>query len=249
MPFEVRTEGFRDNPRRLAFFYGPVLLAAEVSPNKAFAKIVAEDGHVLDAVKPAPAAPFTFAGSADYFRLPGTAEGRAVTLEPFYKIHGYERYYEVYWDVLTPKDWQAREAAAAARQKKLDDRTVDCVVFSDSKSEQAHKCQGEKTCNGPWNGRYFRDSGAWFTYELKVLPDQPMALFCTYWGGDYGQTFDILVDGQKIATQTLTRSQPEEFFDVEYKLPKDLTAGKNSVTVRFKAANCVGKVFECRIVK
>ena len=249
MPFSLRTEGFRDNPRRLAFFNGPVLLGAEVDPDKAFVKIVAEDGHLLDGVKTAGSAPSTFAGPADCFRIPGTSEGRAVTLKPFYKIHGTDRCYAVYWDVVTPKDWQATEAAIAARQKKMDDRTVDSVVMCDGKSEQAHKLEGEKSLDGAWNGRRFRDAGKWFSYTLKVMPDQPMTLLCTYWRGDTGPSFDVLVDGQKIATQALTRSQPDEFFDVEYNLPKELTAGKKSVTVRFNAGNCVGHVFDCRILK
>ena len=29
MPFSLRTEGFRDNPRRVAFMYGPLVLCAE----------------------------------------------------------------------------------------------------------------------------------------------------------------------------------------------------------------------------
>ena len=35
MPFTLRTEGFRDNPRRFAFMHGPLVLAAQVSARQA----------------------------------------------------------------------------------------------------------------------------------------------------------------------------------------------------------------------
>lgn len=52
-------------------------------------------------------------------------------------------------------------------------------------------------------------------------------------------SFDILVDGRKIGTQTTERRSPEQdvrFFDVEYALPPELVEGKQKVTVRFEAA-------------
>ena len=37
---------------------------------------------------------------------------------------------------------------------------------------------------------------------MAVDPRRPMNLVCTYWGSDTGgRAFDILADGQKIATQ------------------------------------------------
>ena len=87
---------------------------------------------------------------------------------------------------------------------------------------------------------------------MKVLPDRPMTLLCTYWGDEGGRrTFDILVDGEKIATQTLLHNEPGEFFDVEYPIPPKLTSGKTTVTVRFQAhpANSAGGGVGCEILK
>ena len=67
----------------------------------------------------------------------------------------------------------------------------------------------------------------WFSYDLKVLPDKPMLLVCTYIGNEGRRRgFDILVDGEKDCHCRRSRSIPTELFDVEYKLPEQLTRGK-----------------------
>ncbi len=74
----------------------------------------------------------------------------------------------------------------------------------------------------------------------------------TYWGSDGGnRTFDILVDGQKLATQTLANNRPDEFYDQPYPLPRALLEGKDHVTVVFQAhpGNFAGGVFGLRVVR
>ena len=44
MPFHLRTEGFRDNPRRFAFLNGPLVLSAEVDPARPLPAVVTERG-------------------------------------------------------------------------------------------------------------------------------------------------------------------------------------------------------------
>jgi len=95
-------------------------------------------------------------------------------------------------------------------------------------------------------------SGGWMSYDLKVLPYEPMVLSCLYWGSDEGtRLFDILVDGVKIATQRLQNNQPGEFFEVKYELPSELTEHKKEVTVKFEAQqdNWVGSVFGLQMLK
>ena len=63
-----------------------------------------------------------------------------------------------------------------------------------------------------------------------------MSLSVIYWGGDSGgRVFDVLVDDHKLATETLEAQKPNEFVDVDYVIPSELTQGKQRVTVRFQA--------------
>ena len=76
------------------------------------------------------------------------------------------------------------------------------------------------------NAGVTRSTGGWFSYDLKVLPDKPMVLLAKYWGSDTGRTFDILIDGARIATQTVNVNFPGDFFEVEYKIPSRADPGE-----------------------
>ncbi|MFO0887856.1 MAG: glycoside hydrolase family 127 protein [Isosphaeraceae bacterium] len=255
LPFRLRTEGFADNPGRLAFLHGPLVLAAPIDTSRPVPAIVTEPSRLLASLKPVPGKPSTFAGSPEVFRLPGGSAGEGVTLEPFYKIHG-DRHYVVYWDTFTAERWKDKEAEYAAelsRSKELDRRTVDQVKPGEEQNERDHKFEGEKTSAGTFGNRGWRhaDDGGHFRYTVKVLPHQPQELSVTYWGSDRGRrVFDLLIDGKKIATETLENNRPEQFYDQTYPLPEELTKGKSQVTVTFQAQprQTAGGVFGVRVL-
>ncbi len=256
MPFTLHTEGFQDNPRRLAFMDGPLVLSAEVDSAGPLPAVVTNDGRVIDGLKPVSGRTSTFRGSPDLFRFVGQDSGRPITFEPFYKMHGVRRYV-VYWDQLTPAEWRAKQDAYKAQQaraKELEARTVDRVDMADREGERRHGLQGEKIETGVFNDRRWRHAtdGGWFSYTLKVLPDQPQELLVAYWGSDASnRQFDILIDGQRLATQKLENNWPGQFHDQVYPLPKELTAGKTRVTVRFQAhlGRMAGGFYGCSILK
>lgn len=183
------------------------------------------------------------------------AQPQSVTLRPYNEI--FYDYYNVYWDVLTPVQYEERKAARraeAARLAALDARTVDEYRPGEQQSEVDHGQKGLRTISGHWQGRKFRhaEDGGWFYFNLKVTPDQPLELVCSYWGGELGnRTFDILVDGKDIATQTLHLDKPGEFFDKTYAIPEELTRGKQVIEVRFQAhtGNFAGGLYGVRILK
>jgi len=78
-----------------------------------------------------------------------------------------------------------------------------------------------------------------------------MTLVCTYVGSEgRRRAFEVQVDGQKIAEQTL-EIHPTELFDVEYKLPEALTRGKERITVKFLAlpSSTAGSVYDVRVAR
>ncbi len=272
LPMHIHAWPLPDDPTLLAVMYGPLVLAGELGPADvgedflyttknwfAFPRdaiveapaIVTEDPDPARWVKPVP-------GESLTFRTVGVGRPADVTLVPYHRL--WDQKYAVYWRVLPEDEWRrmeaerkAREAAEAARRAKFQQRLVDEVIVGDRRSEQAHSMKGEHTASGIHLDRPWRHAaGGWFSYTMKALPDTPMMLLCTYWGSDAGpRTFDILVDGEKIATQTLDRNDPDRFFDVEYPIPEDCTRGKSKVTIKFKAqlGQIAGGVFGCATVK
>jgi hypothetical protein len=84
---------------------------------------------------------------------------------------------------------------------------------------------------------------------VKVAPGT--TLQATYWGDERKREFEILIDGRKLASQTLNQDHPGQFFDVDYPIPDALIKGKKSVRVRFQPIprNTAGPVFGVKIFR
>ncbi len=251
LPMPLHTEPIPDNAARIAIFKGPVLLAGMLSPaNKTNGLPYIVDNNMNNAIKhiTATSARCKFAANDQQVTVP---------LVPFYSVHNGS--YQVYWDVVTPAQLQARQAvvaAEAARNKQLDAQTTDMVRIGDEASEKTHGFAGEHSNTG--YGAYgthletrWRDAQGWFSYRLKVGGGKPLSVRGTYWGGELGaRTFNILLDGVKIGEQKLDNTRPGEFYNVLYPIPPALIKGKTIVTVRFEAhpGNTAGGLFGLRIV-
>ena len=254
-PMQLRTEAFKDNPHKLAFLYGPIVLSADWKSGEQIPTIVSDDAQLLHGMTPVQDKPLTFTGASTLFKTAGTAMASPLSFQPFYKT--YLNSYIVYWDVFTPEQWTSKQteyADALARERAIEARSVDTIHPGEEQNERDHKFAGAQTSNGDFGGKKWRDArdGGWFSYLLKALPDAAQELTITYWGSDGGgRDFDILVDGVKIAGESLANRHPNRFFDTSYEIPPDLTRGKNQVTVRFQAhsGGMAGGVFGCRIMK
>jgi len=255
MPFTLRTEGFKDNPDRFAFLNGPVVLCAQADLKKPYAAIVAEQDQIRASFKPVSDQPNAFNGSPEIFRVPGPSAPPRVTLIPLYKMYG-DRNYVVYWDRYSRDQWQTKEqdyAAEMTRHKQLEERTIDFVNPGEEQNERDHNLKGEKTNSGDFGDHKYRDASenGWFSWDLKIQPGEAQELAVTYWGEDRGRHFDVLVDGEKLATERLTASHPGTYFDQIYPLSSDLTHGKEKITFKVQGSpqTWAGGVFGVRVLK
>ncbi|HSI84422.1 MAG: DUF6805 domain-containing protein [Candidatus Methylacidiphilales bacterium] len=113
---------------------------------------------------------------------------------------------------------------------------LDLVIIGDAASERAHDLSAEQSESGRGAKYTWRDAapnGA-FSYVL-VLPTTPKpTLICTYWGSDRDRTFDVVVNGVVVATQTLDGRQLGQAIEVAYPLPPESLTGQQNLTVRFQ---------------
>jgi hypothetical protein len=257
-PFSLRIEAFRDNPDRFAVLYGPLVLAADVDPRKPFPVVVGEKETLVASLKPIAGKPNTFAGPPEDFRIPGE-KNEGVTLEPFYEL--YKDRYETYWDRFTSQQWLARQEdyrKEVARQKELEARTVDLVNAGEEQNERDHNMKGENTEVRDFNERQFRfaNTNGWFSWTLKVLPDQPQDLSVAMFGGGRSTVaYDISVDETKLASERFSgfggggRGQPPE--PKVYHLSADLLKGKDKIVLKFQTPSGMrgGSVSSVRVLK
>jgi len=268
IPMSLHLEALPDDPHIQALVYGPVVLAGDLgtagldtvrrygpsappvgrlTPVPVPAFVASTPQEVLDHVKPVPGRLLTF-------QTTGIGQPHDVTLRPLYKL--IDPRYTVYWTVYTPADYDRHKAdiaALAARRKDIEGRTIDAVDVSADASERAHGVKSEAADEGFVEGRRWRDARGegFLSYDLTVQPDKPLTLVCTYRGSE-GQrrVFDILVNGEKIVTESL-EYHPTELLDREYAVPDALTRGKSKVTVRFQSHGTArtGGVVEVRAVQ
>jgi len=257
LPMELRIESTPDDENRIALSYGPILLAADLDKDKPLPYLIAEDYQaVLDSAEPIDGKPlwFTLKGIGRALAN-GGKESIDVKLRPLYTIG--DQKYTVYMDLLSQEKWQDKIDEYLARQREkrlLEQRTADNFRIGEMQPEREHNLKGENTTAGEWSGKKWRHAtnGGYFEFDMKVPPNIPVDLRVTYWGSDSGgRSFDILVDGEKVATQTLENEKPGKFFDVDYPIPEELTQGKQEVRVRFQAhpGKTAGGIYGVRTLK
>jgi hypothetical protein len=266
LPMTPRIEALPDNPKVVAVLYGPILLAGDLGkagltpavrygpsapPVRRMAMpmvpgLIGDPKTIVSAIKPVAGSPLTF-------RTSGIGTPAEVTFVPFYRASDIR--YVVYWNVYSAAEWDAHakeQAAVEARQRSVSARTVDLVDLGLPASEKAHDYQNEAAAQADFDGRMGREAGraAWFSYGLKARPDEPLSLAVTCRGGEgRRRVFDILVDGEKIATETLPY-HPTELLEREYPIPDALTRGKTRIVVKFQPQDqaATAQVFEIRTV-
>ena len=228
------------------------------APDAPIPVLVAGDRPVTDWVVPAAsrAGDFTARNVARNPAQPNEATGD-VTLTPFFRTH--RRRYSVYFDVLTPPEFDAKAAGIAAqrdRAAKLEAATVGFVQPGEMQPERDYNYQSEPADRpvARTNGRTNRGGPGWFSFDMPVDATTDMALIVTYFN-EVGlpptlANFDIRIDGTSIAKFEPNRTA-SGFFDTQYAIPADLVKGKTKVTVKFDTGGSgrIVPVFGVRMIR
>jgi hypothetical protein len=272
LPKSLHLESLPDNPRRAAVMWGPLVLAGDLGPEQrgfgrqrgaatnqtVIPNLIAAEKPVAEWVQPVPDKPGAF-------RTVGVRRDTDVELVPFYRLH--HRAYGVYWNLFTPEEWEKKAAQQIAAQEQLRKLEVATVAFAqpgEMQPERDFNFQGEDSTPVRVSGR--TEAGAepverpgrrgskWFSFDLPVDPTRPMVLAVTYNNDEQAnRSFEIQVNGKKIAEQVVDRKSPEQvarFFEVKYPIPADLLKNRQKVTVRFQAAegSDIAAVFGLRML-
>jgi hypothetical protein len=255
IPFSMRIETMPDDSNRVAIMYGPLVLAGDLGP---VADSASKDQMYVPVMMTESRDPSIWTkqleGKTNTFISVNTGRPRDVELKPFYSI--YNRRYSVYWDLFNEAGWVAREAdykAELENTKRINEATIDFVQPGEMQPERNHNFRGEKTTPGGFKEKPNRESrSGWFSFDMKITPDAPVALIVEYWGGFPGaKTFDIMINEKVIATENISGKKEGQFINVQYDIPEEISRGKTKITVSFRAhpGNMAGPVFGVRTIK
>ncbi|MFB6318161.1 beta-L-arabinofuranosidase domain-containing protein [Saccharicrinis sp. FJH54] len=254
-PFSLRLETMPDNKNRVAVFNGPVVLAGDLGPvpdpeskDPLYVPVLmTKDVDPSDWLVPVE-------GKINTFKLTDVAYPREVVLKPFYRTH--DRHYTIFWDTYTPEEWKEKEAEYKAdlqRKKELEAKTIDMIRLGEMQPERNHKFRDERTWVDEFKERKYREvnRGGWMSFQMKINKDMPTSLVLEYWGGYNGsKTFDILVNDKVIATENISAFNQAKFMDMEYKIPEDVTSGKDIIEVKLvpHKGHRAGPLFTARTI-
>lgn len=256
LPMNTSLEYLPDGSGWVSFVHGPIVLGA-VTDSTDLDGLFADDsrmGHVAsDELYPLDEAPVLVANNKEEIlagieKIPGSTptlklsgliypeDFNDVKLVPFYNIH--EARYMVYWPVLAKGDLDEHIATLKEKERvqaELEALTVDMVALGEQQPEAEHGFKGERTYAGLYQGKFWRSTRAWFSYELRNPGNAGKVLRVTLFGGDRDREFDILLDEKLLTTVKGSDATTRGFYEVDYEIPEDLLDTK--MTIKFQAKN------------
>lgn len=272
LPMHTELEQMPDGSNYYAILHGPIVLAAKTQPyaNEQLAYFADDSrmGHIAHGkMCPLEAAPFLLGNSSEFiqqlkpvagkpltFNASGLINGQnlqGVELIPFFRLH--ESRYAIYLPYASAADVEkARAKAAADEQQRIElyARTIDQITPGEQQPESDHFYKGEQSETGIYNGRHWRHTRAWFSYELNDKKHEAKILQITYAGVDAGRRFEILLNNVVIAKVKSVASD-QDFFTVDYPIPARLVEkSKGKYTLKFVAAegSIAGGIYGVRLL-
>ena len=236
LPMEMSYETCPNYTDYIAFKYGPILLAANVSaegetlPNEyagagrmdhapgsmASSKnllsaplLIGERANVLSRIQPLDLSKLTFTIDAGREGVE-TYKWTTLTLQPFYQIH--HARYSCYWYQQTAENFaNSSMAQTEAANEALLARTLDFVAPGEQQSEAGHEYKYSSDSNkGNYNGENYRDaqSGGYVQYSLfnNEGVTERLAIMCRFTTADRGRKATLAVNGKTIADITIPSS-------------------------------------------
>lgn len=252
LQIDLHYEAMPDNQNRRALFFGPVILAGDfgkqtLDPSKNIPVFVTSDTDANRWLK---------RGNNLNFSSENSTFPRSVQLRPFNEM--VNEHYTVYWDFFTPEQWVVQQKIyeeERLKQQDIESRTVSLFRPGEMQPERDHNLLGEKMYTGESNLRKWRSAGpgGFLSFEMDVDPEIENVLTMTYWGKDNrNSTFNILIDNAVVATEDINKYKENKFYEIDYKIPLELTKGKKRVTFVLKEArpnNNIGPFYQARITK
>ena len=246
LPAKVTVDDGTENPNWVAFKYGPVLLATELSRSNVSASYTAgvlvqmsvADKSLNSNVIVADAAQWKANAAANIeriadgvnanglttmrFKLHGVDQASAaLTFEPYYSL--YDARYATYMTLVQPDSAEAQALILKTKQQlRISETTIDSLTsFDDNNSEADKNYEFDKSSVGVFNGQPYRDGqraiDAYFQYDMIVDPSLPKNyLGVRYYGGDNGRTFDVYLNDVLLKHETITNANGATSWYIQY---------------------------------
>ena len=228
LQMHLSAEQLPDGSDYYAFKYGPIVLAAKYGTENQLG-LYADDsrgGHIAHGMPiPLNDIPVIVSKSSSVlehikkennedlkFKLDGLypkdkfKEG--LELVPFNSIQA-ERYI-IYWpqaDEDKIEELMTQKAKEEQELRKLESITEDKISLGEQQPESDHFFKSPDSYAGYFDEYHFRDSKAWFSYEMRNKNKKAKFLYISYFDLDKNRSLNIEINGKNIISKTLDGSK------------------------------------------
>lgn len=246
LPAKVWVDAGTENPNWVAFKYGPILLATELSRTNVNASYTAgvlvqmstADKSLSNNVVVDDAEAWKAGIAQNLERISNGVNNNgietmrfklhnvdstsaALTFEPYYSL--YDARYAMYMTLVQPDSPESQAQILKEKQQlRISETTIDSLTsFDDNNSEADKNYKFNKSGVGVWLGEGYRDaqtaSDAYFQYDMIVDPSLPKNyLGVRYFGGDNGRSFDVYVNDVLLKHERVTNAAGATTFYIQY---------------------------------
>ncbi|WP_025680987.1 beta-L-arabinofuranosidase domain-containing protein [Paenibacillus massiliensis] len=154
------------------------------------------------------------------FRLRHTDDDDRLVFTPHYLQHR-ERY-GIYWHLVQPDSTELQQHIKRSKaERRMVKATVDSLPVGNDQHELEHQVQGERTSAGTWDGYSLRkaDTGGWFSYMMRVEPQQPNYLSVLYYTAHTAQELEIRLNDHFWLREHIPRTNTRTLTEKRYLLP------------------------------
>jgi DUF1680 family protein len=238
LPMAERTEPLGKGANLIAVLYGPILMAKELGDcgpgigEEAYRRNVEGAAYGQEECNYAGLGRRT--RPALRFETGETLRTGPESYVPFYRLRGHR--YGIYLVENDQNLISPAEALAMAREfatdKLHDDRVVASITVGDE-YQLFDNFQAWHSERGESNGQHWVRSDLWFRYDLDCSPKLANTLRLTFARDEDSKTFELSVDGVRVATEALEiPSGTEPFFTQDFALPPESTRGHSRVAIK-----------------
>lgn len=249
--FETSThlENLPDGSNWVAYVNGPIVLAAKTS-TKNLDGLFADDsrmGHATHGKMIPLDEAYALVGDKDSFLSKAKEIGNlrfsldSLELQPFFEVH--DARYQMYFQTYSPQEYIEKQELLKQQEMEalaLEAITVDKVSCGEQQVEVGHKYEGERSNSGYDEGKFWRNTRSYMSYQLsnKNLEGQFLSI-------------TVLDDLNLDNVEITINDKPAEIISAENKTIKIGVADKEVVKVRIASTNerPTPRFYELRILK
>lgn len=249
--FETSTylENLPDGSNWVAYVNGPIVLAAKTSTEN-LDGLFADDsrmGHATHGKMIPLDEAYALVGDKDSFLSKAKEIGNlrfrldSLELQPFFEVH--DARYQMYFQTYSPQEYVEKQELLKQQEMEalaLEAITIDKVSCGEQQVEVGHNYEGERSNSGYDEGKFWRNTRAYISYQLSNKNLEGKFLNITVLD-------DLNLDNVEITIN----DKPAEIISAENKTIKISVADKEVVNVKIASTNerPTPRFYELRILK